>query len=156
VVHVGDQVRHARVLLDGRVGQVAPQPDRVLEVVRVGLRAVGDRVPGDGAGGDYDGERREQESAHGSPSSCVAGEVRRYPRAGRANRLLPDLHSPVTTRRHGGSVAGMADLEMRVPGATAEVRVTRLPAGASEDDLVAVEEPLEIRVDGEPVAVTMR
>ena len=42
------------------------------------------------------------------------------------------------------------------PGATAEVRVTRLPRGASEDDLVAVEEPLEIRVGGEPVAVTMR
>jgi FdhD protein len=44
----------------------------------------------------------------------------------------------------------------RLPGATADVRVVRLPAGAAEDDLVAVEEPLEIRVDGEPVAVTMR
>ena len=44
----------------------------------------------------------------------------------------------------------------RLPGATASVRVSRLPAGAREDDLVAVEEPLEIRVDGEPVAVTMR
>ena len=48
------------------------------------------------------------------------------------------------------------DVSGRVPGATAGVRVTRLPAGALEDDLVAVEEPLEIRVDGEPVAVTMR
>jgi FdhD protein len=48
------------------------------------------------------------------------------------------------------------DATARVPGATAEVRVERLPAGAAEDDLVAVEEPLEIRVDGEPVAVTMR
>ena len=48
------------------------------------------------------------------------------------------------------------DVSARVPGATAGVRVTRLPAGAIEDDLVAVEEPLEIRVDGEPVAVTMR
>jgi FdhD protein len=44
----------------------------------------------------------------------------------------------------------------RLPGATAGVRVVRLPAGAAEDDLVAVEEPLEIRVGGEPVAVTMR
>ena len=44
----------------------------------------------------------------------------------------------------------------RVPGATATVRVERLPAASSEDDLVAVEEPLEIRVGGEPVAVTMR
>jgi FdhD protein len=43
-----------------------------------------------------------------------------------------------------------------LPGATAEVRVTRLPDGATEADLVAVEEPLEIRVGGEPVAVTMR
>jgi FdhD protein len=44
----------------------------------------------------------------------------------------------------------------RVPGATATVRVERLPAATAADDLVAVEEPLEIRVDGEPVAVTMR
>jgi FdhD protein len=48
------------------------------------------------------------------------------------------------------------DASARVPGAAAGVRVTRLPAGALEDDLVAVEEPLEIRVAGEPVAVTMR
>jgi len=33
--------------------------------------------------------------------------------------------------------------------------VTRVPGGAA-DDAVAVEEPLEIRIDGEPVAVTMR
>ncbi len=32
----------------------------------------------------------------------------------------------------------------------------RLPSGATEADEVAVEEPLEIRVNGEPVAVTMR
>jgi FdhD protein len=32
----------------------------------------------------------------------------------------------------------------------------RHPGGASEPDLVAVEEPLEIRIGGEPVAVTMR
>src|SRR4051795_367491 len=44
----------------------------------------------------------------------------------------------------------------RVPGATASVQVTRLPQGTAEGDLVAVEEPLELRVDGEPVAVTMR
>jgi FdhD protein len=40
------------------------------------------------------------------------------------------------------------------PYATARVEVVR--AGAVEQDLVAVEEPLEIRVGGEPVAVTMR
>jgi FdhD protein len=48
------------------------------------------------------------------------------------------------------------DSSLKLPGATAEVRVTRLPAGATEADLVAVEEPLEIRVDGDPIAVTMR
>src|SRR5437762_113896 len=42
------------------------------------------------------------------------------------------------------------------PYATAGVEVVRLPAGASERDVVAVEEPLEIRVNGEAVAVTMR
>jgi FdhD protein len=53
-------------------------------------------------------------------------------------------------------VTSRPDVSKRLPGATAAVRVDRLPAGTREDDLVAVEEPLEIRVDGEPVAVTMR
>src|SRR6185503_403210 len=53
-------------------------------------------------------------------------------------------------------VTSRPDVGERLPGATASVRVSRFPAGAREDDLVAVEEPLEIRVDGEPVAVTMR
>jgi FdhD protein len=48
------------------------------------------------------------------------------------------------------------DVNTSAPGATARVGVTRLPAGADDDDLVVVEEPLEIRVDGEPVVVTMR
>ena len=39
--------------------------------------------------------------------------------------------------------------------ATTRVSVTRLPGGAA-GDVVAVEEPLEIRIGGEPVAVTMR
>jgi FdhD protein len=34
--------------------------------------------------------------------------------------------------------------------------VVRLPGGRSEQDQLAVEEPLEIRIGGEPVAVTMR
>jgi FdhD protein len=37
----------------------------------------------------------------------------------------------------------------------ARVRVTRVPGGDT-GDVVAVEEPLEIRIGGEPVAVTMR
>ena len=39
---------------------------------------------------------------------------------------------------------------------TARVDVVRFPAGTTEADGVAVEEPLEIRIGGEPVAVTMR
>jgi FdhD protein len=42
------------------------------------------------------------------------------------------------------------------PHSTSKVRVTRLPERAVEADRLAVEEPLEIRVDGRPVAVTMR
>jgi FdhD protein len=38
---------------------------------------------------------------------------------------------------------------------TARVVVTRIPGGEA-GDLVAVEEPLELRIGGEPVAVTMR
>jgi FdhD protein len=39
---------------------------------------------------------------------------------------------------------------------TRRVEVRRLPGSGGEQDLVAVEEPLEIRIAGEPVAVTMR
>ncbi|MEO5576789.1 MAG: formate dehydrogenase accessory sulfurtransferase FdhD [Gaiellaceae bacterium] len=42
-----------------------------------------------------------------------------------------------------------------LPLATARVRVTRIPGGEA-GDVVAVEEPLEIRIGGAPVAVTMR
>jgi FdhD protein len=42
------------------------------------------------------------------------------------------------------------------PYSAAAVDVLRLPAGTTEDDRVAVEEPLEIRIAGRPVAVTMR
>ena len=42
------------------------------------------------------------------------------------------------------------------PYSAAPVEVLRLPAGRSERDQVAVEEPLEIRINGTAVAVTMR
>jgi FdhD protein len=42
------------------------------------------------------------------------------------------------------------------PYSAAAVDVLRLPAGATDRDRVAVEEPLEIRIGGTPVAVTMR
>jgi FdhD protein len=45
---------------------------------------------------------------------------------------------------------------MATPYETARATVRRLPGGAEEPDRLAVEEPLEIRVNGNPVAVTMR
>jgi FdhD protein len=42
------------------------------------------------------------------------------------------------------------------PYSAAAVDVVRLPDGRTERDHVAVEEPLEIRINGRPVAVTMR
>jgi FdhD protein len=42
------------------------------------------------------------------------------------------------------------------PYSAADVQVVRLPQGAAVHDRVAVEEPLEIRVGGAPIAVTMR
>jgi FdhD protein len=42
------------------------------------------------------------------------------------------------------------------PYSTARVDVVRIPGGAAEPDLLAVEEPLEIRINEQPVAVTMR
>ena len=42
------------------------------------------------------------------------------------------------------------------PYSTLGIRALRLPSRREEDDVVAVEEPLEIRIDGVPVSVTMR
>ena len=42
------------------------------------------------------------------------------------------------------------------PYSAAAVDVLRLPAGTTEPDRVAVEEPVEIRINGRPVVVTMR
>ena len=42
------------------------------------------------------------------------------------------------------------------PYATGRVEVVRLPGGEAEPDGLAVEEPLEIRIGGDAVAVTMR
>jgi FdhD protein len=42
------------------------------------------------------------------------------------------------------------------PYSTTEVRARRLPGGDEAREVLAVEEPLEIRIGGEPVAVTMR
>jgi FdhD protein len=50
-----------------------------------------------------------------------------------------------------------ADNEAQAPPySTARVRARLLPGDTEGDESLAVEEPLEIRIDGEPVAVTMR
>ena len=47
-------------------------------------------------------------------------------------------------------------IEPAPPYSSSTVAVVRLPDGRSERDAVAVEEPLEIRIGGRPIAVTMR
>jgi FdhD protein len=55
------------------------------------------------------------------------------------------------------TLAGMDDRAApAAPYSSARAAVRRLPGGREEEDVVAVEEPLEIRIGGEPVAVTMR
>ncbi len=39
---------------------------------------------------------------------------------------------------------------------SSRAEITRIPGGEREEDRVAVEEPLEIRINGTAVAVTMR
>ncbi len=67
-----------------------------------------------------------------------------------AEIVLPEELLLNVNTRHDLSQAPKAP-----PYATARVTVVRVP-GAEELDLVAVEEPLELRIDGEPVAITMR
>ena len=50
----------------------------------------------------------------------------------------------------------MSDAGAPPPYSTTAARVLRLPDGAEVDDRLAVEEPLELRIGGSPVAVTMR
>ena len=65
------------------------------------------------------------------------------------------MTKPREIARYGESGGRPPDLDVP-PYASAVVDVVRLPTRGEERDRVAVEEPLEIRVDGEPVAVTMR
>jgi FdhD protein len=62
---------------------------------------------------------------------------------------------PREIARYGESGGRPPDMDVP-PYASAVVDVARHPTRGEERDRVAVEEPLEIRVNGEPVAVTMR
>src|SRR6476659_6771731 len=57
---------------------------------------------------------------------------------------------------HGYGCAMTRKSDAPPPYSTAAVRVHRLPGDEERYDRVAIEEPLELRIGGRPVAVTMR
>src|SRR5581483_6411291 len=78
-----------------------------------------------------------------------------------SRHLRPPRAEPRVRRRRPhavGRARGVRSsaMEDAPPYSAAAVDVVRLPAEVSERDRVAVEEPLEIRIGGRPVAVTMR
>ncbi len=80
-------------------------------------------------------------------------------RAGRAPGCNLGEHEPPWHADRGGGAAGRGRPAAAVTGRTARRRVLRLalPAGSAERaDLLAAEEPLGIRIDGEAVSLTMR
>jgi FdhD protein len=96
-------------------------------------------VVGDGVG-ELGGERADL-PPH-------AAEVVEEPRALRRQRReqLGELED----------VYGSIIVNVPPPYSAARTEVVRLPGGEAGPDEIAVEEPLEIRVDGQPIAVTMR
>src|ERR1043166_9908037 len=67
-----------------------------------------------------------------------------------------DLPSAVVASRSQGFIGREHNRPVEAPPySTARIDVVRVPGGRHED-VVAVEEPLEIRISGSPVAVTMR
>jgi FdhD protein len=76
-------------------------------------------------------------------------DVRRRELDPRGN-LVPRRLQPLI---HGWQAIGVSEAP---PYSAAQIDVVRLPGEGRETDSVAVEEPLEIRINGEPVAVTMR
>ena len=95
----------------------------------------------------------------GFPGAACSSVSRRAARERPRERVLAParaddehLHARESSQPRRRSISAMD----APPYAAAEVEVVRLPGGASERDRVAVEEPLEIRIGGAPVAVTMR
>ncbi len=105
-------------------------------------------------------------------AACAAAGVPAAAILGVANRVGPGAHEE-WLRENARVSARVAEAARRIlaaagtgpatpaaprAGTTRAVEVVRLEAGREErrDDAVAVEEPLEIRVDGETVAITMR
>ena len=78
----------------------------------------------------------------------VAGFDSGHTRGGVTRRDEPGVHAPDS--------ATLRTMAHAAPYSIARIDVVRLPAGLTERDAVAVEEPLEIRIGGRAVAVTMR
>ena len=135
-----------------------------------GRRRRGRRRAPSARGTSEAGDRRRAPDGS-SPSSAMPGLPGRRVQLGRAARCArastrahardrpthdEHLHAAEsygvrrTWRRTASVHGGSAVLAQR------RVDVVRLPDGRSERDRVAVEEPLEIRIGGQPVAVTMR
>ena len=94
-------------------------------------------------------------SATASESSGVTGPTSRRTRP----RLSSSFVRSWAARGGAGEpedVYGSIIVNALPPYSAARTDVLRLPGGWTERDEVAVEEPLEIRVNGEAVAVTMR
>ncbi|MGH3040556.1 MAG: formate dehydrogenase accessory sulfurtransferase FdhD [Gaiellaceae bacterium] len=85
---------------------------------------------------------------HGPDLAPDAAEVVQQPRPllGQLRQELGELED----------VYGSIIVNTLPPYSAARTDVLRLPGGATERDELAVEEPLEIRINGEAVAVTMR
>src|SRR5206468_7152966 len=94
----------------------------------------------------------------GAACSSARSPLRERDQASACSRP-PD---PTTSARTGRSYARRSAHAVTLalmdapPYSAVAVDVLRLPAGTTEPDRVAVEEPLEIRIAGRPVAVTMR
>jgi FdhD protein len=69
-----------------------------------------------------------------------------------------DLRRDLVARRLQPGIHGWQAIRVSEapPYSVGQVDVVRLPGACVERDAIAVEEPLEIRINGEPVAVTMR
>jgi len=87
----------------------------------------------------------EQRAYLGSRELELPGGNPARPRDRVSRRLQPLIHGWQAIR-----------VSEAPPYSAARVDVVRLPGAHPERDLVAVEEPLEIRINGVPVAVTMR
>ena len=107
-----------------------------------------------GAHGVAPSEARDAGVPRRGVELCEAGALGELPR----ERVLAgtraddeDVHRASLRSAFDGDTWTMA----APPHSTARVEVVRIPAGPTSD-VVAVEEPLEIRIGGAPVAVTMR